>query len=139
MRAPVEPTERKTTRWKNNKNFVQQFILIDNDQPTLYKFAPGDEKTIPSIFDFAIQRVHNGVILGGEAPQLTNLDKPELKLAEFLDTDLQERKAAEAALVAAQMSKQKAEQEMMLAAARAAQAEKALQAADKPAEAEKKK
>jgi len=138
-RSVSQPTERKLTRWKNNKSFVQQFTLIDNGNPRVYRFEPGDEETIDSLFDHAIQRVHNGVILGGEAPQLTNLDRPELKLADFLDTELQARKEAEAALVAAQMSKQKAEQEMMLAAARAAQAAKAVEAEAKPVEADKKK
>lgn len=118
-----EPTEQSVTRYKNERSFEQSFVVWDNGRRVQYKFAPGEEKTVPSIFDFAVHRVLNGTIVGGEAPQLTNLDRPDLKLASYLDTEAEKRREAEAKLVQAQLDKQKAEQEALLAAARLAQAE----------------
>lgn len=139
-----EPTEQSVTRYKNERSFEQSFVVWDNGRRVQYKFAPGEEKTVPSIFDFAVHRVLNGVIVGGEAPQLTNLDRPELKLATYLDTEAEKRREAEAKLVQAQLDKQKAEQEALLAAARLAQAEadakaKAAQSAPAPAAAQDEK
>lgn len=141
MRNPIEPTEQKTTRYKNTRSWEQRFIVEENGTPTIYRFAPGEERAVPSVWDYAIHRVHNGVIMGGLAPQLTNLDRPELKLAEYLDTDLVARKEAEAKLVSAQLDKAKAEQDALVAAARIAQAEAAKAEAAKAdvAKAEEKK
>jgi len=123
MQKVVEASDQKLTRYKNERKFPQSIVVNDNGRMVRYTWAPGEEKAIPSFWDYAVHRVHGKTVVGGLAPQLTNLDRPELKLAEALDTELQDRKKAEAEFLTAQVEKKKAEQEALLAAARLAQAE----------------
>lgn len=145
MAKITNASEQKKTRYRNDRSFQQEFVVWENSEWIRYVFAPGEVQEVPSIHDFAIHMLNpSGTqIEGGLAPQLTNVDRPELLLAEHLDTEAQKKKDAAAALVAAQQDKAKAEQAALLAAARLAQAEadkaKATATVPPPAPAEEKK
>lgn len=123
MKRNIEAAEQRMTRYKNPLPYPQVVRVWTDTRFETFTFAPGEEREIPSQYDFAVHHVHDGQIIGGDAPQLINMARPDLKLAGYLDTEAQKREAAKAALVAAQLDKQKAEQEAMLAAARAVEAE----------------
>lgn len=75
MQPYSEPREEAYTTWRNPLDREQYVDLHDGDSPTptRYRFAPGEEKKLPSRFDNAIHRTHNGVIVGGLAPQLVKV------------------------------------------------------------------
>lgn len=144
MKRTNEVVEQRTIRYKNPLATTQRIPVWVNNEVRSITFAPGEEKEVPSEYEWAIHHVHDGQIIGGEAPQLINLSRPELKLAGYLDTEAQKRAAAKAELINAQLEKQKAEQAALLAAAKAAEAEAVAKAAEaakasetKPAEKQK--
>lgn len=79
----AEPQEERYTTWRNPCDVEQYVDLHDGDSrvPTRYRFKPGETKKLPSRFDSAIQRTHNGVIIGGLAPQLVKVE-PEKQAEE---------------------------------------------------------
>lgn len=129
MPAPqryLEPTEEKFTRWHNPLS-VRQNVVISHDgdsRPTQYTIKPGETREIPSRYDLAIHRVHNGVVIGGLAPQLVKVGAEE-KLDPVLDTTLQDKKQAEAERAVAAAAKQAAEDALILAEHRKREAEAA--------------
>lgn len=75
----LEPREEQYTTWHNPLSVEQYVDLHDGDAPTptRYRFKPGESRPLPSRFDGAIQRTHNGVIIGGLAPQLVKVEPNE--------------------------------------------------------------
>lgn len=125
---PSEPVEEELTTWKNPLSVPQRVIVHMNGRQVKYTFAPGETKKLPSSFDKAIHIVHGSTIVGGLAPQLVNVDKQEeLRLADALDTEAEERRKAEADMIAQAMIRQQAEQAQLLAAARMAEKTKQLE------------
>lgn len=90
MRPQVfEPQEQRYTIWHNPLQQEQKVVLHENGRRTLYRFPPGEEVRVPSVFDSAIQSVlcsdpecrdkggycqkgHEGRVASGLAPQLVN-------------------------------------------------------------------
>lgn len=94
-----EPQEETYTQWHNPLQ-VEQYVDLhvgDSPRPTRYRFAPGQKRQLPSRFDHAIHRVHNGVIVGGLAPRLVRVGSTD-RLDDALKPEgWQEEAASEAA------------------------------------------
>lgn len=124
-----EPLEERYSQWHNPLD-VEQHVDVyegDNRRPTRYRVPPGETRPIPSRYDRVVHRVHNGVIIGGQAPQLVKVGSNE-KLDEALDTEKDKKRRAEKELAQASLQKQVAEDNAAVAAARVGEADKKLQA-----------
>lgn len=124
-----EPVEELYTTWYNPLE-VEQYVDIregDNPRPTRFRVAPGGTKDIPKRYDSVVHRVHNGVIIGGQAPQLVDRTSDD-KLDPVLDTDLAKKRNAEVALSLAAFNRKEQDDAVIVAAARAAEADRRLQA-----------
>jgi len=81
-------TRPTTTKWKNPTSQVVRLRLCTTPRPrfryepvtsqwTDVVIPPGEVVELPAEFDNAIQRVRDGVIYSGQAPQLVNLAEPD--------------------------------------------------------------
>lgn len=113
-----EPREETYTQWHNPLKQEQIVdIFHDNDSmPTRYRWKAGETKSLPSRFDHAIHRVHNGVIIGGLAPQLRKVGS-SAKLDPALDHLAQQKKEAAASAAAALLQQRAAAAAMVEAEA----------------------
>lgn len=127
-----EPIEETFSEWYNPLPKEQCVDVREGDarRPTRYRIPPGESKLIPSRHDRVVQRVHNGVVIGGQAPQLIKRGSDAV-LDEALNTELAKKLKAEGELAIANMKKQAAEDAAIIAAGRANEAEKNL--AERPA------
>jgi hypothetical protein len=114
-----EPQEERYTQWHNPLSETQYVDVREGDspRPTRYTVPPGKTVPIPSRYDSVVHRVHNGVVIGGQAPQLVQVGS-ENRLDPAHDTGLQERERAKADKERAAFVKKQAEDEIVLAAAR---------------------
>jgi hypothetical protein len=120
-----EPIEESFSEWFNPLD-REQYVDIregDSPRPTRYRIPSKGSKTIPSRYDSVVQCVHNGVIIGGQAPQLVKRGS-DVILDDALNTELSKKKQAEAELVIASMKKAAAEDATVLATANAVEAER---------------
>jgi hypothetical protein len=125
----LEEAEDTYTTWKNPLS-VPQRVLLHQDgsaKPTRFVWQPGEEKQVRSIFDQAIQRTHEGAVIGGLAPQLVNVGKKAF-LDPAFDTEAAAHKDAEAAQAAAALTQRAADQALVIAAAKTAELEAAAKA-----------
>lgn len=90
------------------------------------RWAPGETKALPSIYDSAIHDVRNGVVVGGKAPQLVRADQPGLPVADAIDVEKSKRREALAEATAALAAKQVAEESLVLAGAKADEAQRSI-------------
>lgn len=144
---PTKPIEFSTsqTHWKNPTSkpvVVDIYVGTENVPPpaTPYRrgerhqahlrirWAPGEVKALPSIYDAAIHDVRNGVVVGGHAPQLVRTDQPELPVADAIDVEKQARRQALAEATAAVAAKKVAEETLIVATAKAGEAQKTIDA-----------
>jgi len=130
--AYLEPVEERYTKWHNPLPHHQHvdIYLGDESRPTRYRWAPGETKALPSRYDYAIHRTHNGIVIGGLAPQLVKLGDSET-LDPALDTTLMEKRQAEVDAAAAAATKKAAEDSLVLAQARSEKADAERAAASK--------
>lgn len=131
--------EMRLTRWRNPRNHSQKIVLFDStNRKIVVTFQPGEEKDIPSEYDFAIHRVdcgqeechrgpvhyclrgHPGVVVGGLAPLLERVNVADT-LEPTLDPDVDAKRKAEAAMAAAALQKKVAEDALVVAAAKVAE------------------
>lgn len=132
----IEPLEETFTHWHNPLE-VEQYVDIregDNLRPTRFRVPPGGTTRISSRHDSVVQRVHNGVIIGGQAPQLVRVGGTD-QLDPALDTEQAKRREAEARHAQAELQRQTAERNAAIAAADVGESDKKLQnrEAKKPA------
>ena len=92
------------------------------------RWAPGETKALPSIYDSAIHDVRNGVVVGGHAPQLVRTDAPDMPVSDAIDVEKSKRRAALAQAEAALTAKKVAEETLIVATAQAGEAKKTLDA-----------
>lgn len=120
---PVRPVMARYTTWRNPLPHIQQVDIVESDpqRPTRYELGPGEEMIIPSEYDRAIHSVHNGVIIGGIAPQLINVDLEKAGkhpvLTDALNTQQVAQRQAALAVALAVEAKRHAEEEALLAKA----------------------
>lgn len=122
----TEPVEEKLTQWHNPLAVEQHVDLFVGGErrPTRYRWKPNETRALPSRFDRAIHTVHNGVIIGGLAPQLVNLGSGD-KLDAALDTEAVAKRQAEIEAAAATVARKAADDALIAAAAKKADAEAA--------------
>ena len=116
-----EPVEQTETMWHNQLDYDQMVDIFMGEAKqgaTRFRFKPGQRRAIPSRYDTAIHRVHNGVIVGGLAPQLVKVDADEV-LDPSLDPKQALKKDAQAAAIAALQAKVAAEAALVVAVAAA--------------------
>jgi hypothetical protein len=133
-----EPIEETFTEWFNPLD-VEQYVDVregDSPRPTRYRVPAGGTKQIPSRHDSVVHRVHNGVIIGGQAPQLVRRGSSD-HLDDALNTELHKKKVAEAELAQAALQKQVAEENAAVAAAKIGEADKNLKGRPLPPDAAK--
>lgn len=136
-----EPQEQRYTTWYNPLQVEQKAVLHENGRPTLYRFPPGGETRVPSIFDSAIQSVictdrecrdrggycqkgHEGRVAAGLAPQLVNKGREApVHLDPAVDEQKAKRAEAEVALAQAHLAREAAEKAQIVAASRMAETE----------------
>lgn len=136
----LEPIEETLTRWHNPLDVPQRVDIRHGDEPrpTRFTIKPGETVEIPSRYDYAIQVVQNGVIVGGLAPQLRKMGS-EAQLDPALDTEAVKKKDAEVAAAAAALVAKTATEAVVVASAKAADAaSRQASKASKVADAEKK-
>ncbi len=122
-----DPIEEQYTEWYNPLD-VQQHVDVrqgDSPRPTRYRVPPKGSTLIPSRYDSVVHRVHNGVIIGGQAPQLVKRGSTD-KLDDALNTELDKKRRADAEIHRQALAKQVAEDAAAKATAESAAAEKAL-------------
>lgn len=124
-----EPIEETFTEWFNPLDVEQVVDIREGDapRPTRYRIPPGGSKSIPSRHDRVIHFVHNGVIIGGQAPQLVKRGGTD-QLDEALNTDVAKRRRGEAELAQADLLKQTATEHAAVAAAKVTDADRKLRA-----------
>lgn len=127
-----EPLEQQDTEWFNPLEQEQCVDVREGDspRPTRYRVPPGGSKMIPSKYDNVVQRVYNGVIIGGQAPQLIkrNVVGPMDKLAPELDTEAVKKQTAELEAARAVIAQTNAANAAAAAGARAAEADAGIRA-----------
>jgi len=65
------------TKWTNpTDKAVKLRLFVSPGQTVEYTVPPKGEAAIPSQFDHAVQKLREGIIVGGLAPQLVREDKP---------------------------------------------------------------
>lgn len=116
------------TQWHNPLSVPLKADLIwfDGRKRSII-WHPGETKELPSSFDTAIHIVHSGVITGGMCMQLVNVSLPESerpKLNEAFDSRLIAHQEAAAQAAAAALHARTAENLALIAAARAAEADR---------------
>ena len=113
------------TTWRNDQKETQYLTLypVGNQNMKGYQFweitiEPGEEITIPSEHDCVIQQLdkHGKMIIGGLAPQLTNVSRKgrKLKLHPSLDVEAQKRKYHMDEVVKVSMQKKVIEETLSL-------------------------
>jgi len=122
-REPLQPVAEQFTEWTNPLDDEQSVVLDagGNNRGIRYTWKPGETKTLPSHHDRAIHRVHNGVVMGGLAPQLVRKGQTET-VDPALDTRATARKEQEIAVARAAAAKASADDEFALAQKRSAEA-----------------
>lgn len=122
-----EPREETFSEWYNPLDVEQHVDIREGDaaHPTRYRIPAGGTKMIPSRHDRVVQVVHNGVIIGGQAPQLVKRGSNAV-LDDALNTELSKKKKAEQDLAVANLAKLAAEDAGISAAAARAEADKNL-------------
>lgn len=118
-----EAVEATFTQWRNPLGFELYVDLKEqaSGPPTRHRWKPGETKSLPSLYDNAIQRVHNGQIVGGKAPLLEKVGA-DLKLDPALDMFAAEKQQREAQQVSAAYAKKAADEALLLAAAKVEEA-----------------
>lgn len=130
----IEPVEETYTNWFNP---LERDQVVDvrqgavNGPVTRYRIPAGQTVPIPSRYDQIVQRVHNNVIIGGQAPQLVRHvrdgDEPPF-LDDALNTELAKKKRAAAEQANAEADRKIAEERAALASVEASAADKKLKA-----------
>lgn len=123
-----EPIEETYTEWFNpldTEQWVDVHMGDVSQPPTRFRIPAGAKKPIPSRYDRCVQVVHNGVIIGGQAPQLQRIGGTD-KLDPVLNVAAQEKRRAEQEAVQAVVAKKIAEDQLDAATTKAAEAEKSL-------------
>lgn len=135
-----EPIEEQYTEWFNPLDVDQVVDIREGDaqRPTRFRVEAGRSKAIPSRYDNVVHRVHNGVIIGGQAPQLVKRGSDE-KLDPALNTDIVSRRNADQEASQAVLAQKAASDVAQAAGARAADADDALRARQAKIEAADKK
>lgn len=121
----LEPVEAKFTKWHNplDREQVVDIREAQGQPPTRYRWKPGETRELPSKYDNAIQRVHDGKIVAGKAPLLQRVGANDV-LDPALDMFAAEKKQREAEQLAAAHAKKMADEAMLVAAAKVSEAEK---------------
>lgn len=132
--APTRIAEPTYTKWFNPLEVRQRVVIPMEGHKRTITWEPGETKEVPSIYDGAINIVQNGVVVGGEARQLVNVSLPEdkrPKLHEAFDSRLIEQEEAAARAAAMALHQRSQENLALIAAARAAEADRVKAAADR--------
>lgn len=142
---PPAPAEQTLTKWKNPTGHTvvaDIFVGPANVPPpsrayqrgerhpahVRYKWGPGEVREVPSMYNDAIHDVRNGVLVGGLAPQLERVDEERLPMAPGIDADDQARTAALREAEIALTAKKVAEESLVIASAKANEAQAAIDA-----------
>lgn len=123
----IEPQEETYTHWHNPLGQEQRVDVFygDEPRPTRFTWKPGETLKVPSRFDNAIHRVDKGVIIGGLAPQLVKVGANEV-LDPALDTEKVKKAEATKEAAVAALAKSQAEDALVIAQAKSAEATEAL-------------
>ncbi len=81
-----QPDHDHVTRWRNPTDATVKLSIHRNrgERRAKYEIAPGAELTLPGEYDSAIHQKHNGVIVGGLAPQLVVVGQEKAPVASTL-------------------------------------------------------